>query len=52
MINKLTQARKIEIWKEIIATANNEDPEYSYRLFSETLDNASFSQKTTEVKEE
>ena len=28
---------QIDLWKEIIATANNEDPEYSYNLFKTSL---------------
>ncbi len=35
----MKESKKIELWKEIIATANNEDPEFSFRLFSETIDN-------------
>lgn len=34
----MNQAQKIELWKEIIGTAENGDPSYSYRLFSETID--------------
>jgi hypothetical protein len=30
----MNQAELIEKWKEIIATANDGDPQYSYRLFA------------------
>lgn len=33
----MNQARMIEIWTEIIETAKNGDPQYSFRLFTETL---------------
>lgn len=35
---KMNPTEKIEKWKEIIGTANNGDPQYSFRLFSELLD--------------
>lgn len=33
----MNQAQLIEKWKEIIATANNGDPQYSFRLFAELV---------------
>ena len=34
----MNRDKKMEIWKEIIATCKNGDPEYSYELFSGIID--------------
>lgn len=39
----------IEKWKEVIATANNEDPEYSFNLFKGLLEQE---RKETDLNEE
>lgn len=37
----MNQGQLIEKWKEVVATANNGDPEYSFRLFSELVASSS-----------
>lgn len=37
----LSQADRIRLWKTIIETANDKDPEFSFRLFSELLSQTS-----------
>lgn len=46
MKNKINQKEKTEKWNEIIDTANNGDPKYSFRLFSELLEK----ENTTKTK--
>ena len=40
MNNYMSEDKKINVWQEIISTANNEDPQYSYELFSGYLEKA------------